>query len=141
VPDSASLIQIYQCFCDETRLRILNLLGQGPLCVCHLQSLLEEAQVKISKHLGYLRDKGIVDAERHQNWMIYSLPKQRSAELEANLRCLQDCVQRHAIFKSDLRKLAALRPEIGWLDEVCGCAKPAAVRKGKASIARAPVRK
>jgi ArsR family transcriptional regulator, arsenate/arsenite/antimonite-responsive transcriptional repressor len=141
VPDTTSLLQIYQCFCDETRLRIVNLLSRGPLCVCHLQTLLEEAQVKISKHLGYLRAKGLVDVERHQNWMIYSLPKRRVPELEANLRCLQDCVQSHAIFKSDLRKLDALRPEIGWLDDVCGCVKPAAVRQGKAATAKAPARK
>ena len=28
------LIQIYQCFCDATRLRIIHLLTRGPLCVC-----------------------------------------------------------------------------------------------------------
>ncbi len=31
------LIQIYECFCDQTRLRILHLLCQGPLCVCDFQ--------------------------------------------------------------------------------------------------------
>ena len=119
--DTNPLIQIYQCFCDETRLRILNILGQGPLCVCHFQELLGETQVKISKHLGYLRDKGLVEVARHQNWMIYSLPPRRSPELAANLRCLQDCVQTHRVFKNDLRQLATLRPKIGWLDEVCDC--------------------
>ncbi len=127
--DTSPLLQIYQCFCDETRLRILNVLSQGPLCVCHFQELLDETQVKISKHLGYLRDRGLVEVARHQNWMIYSLPGRPSPELEANLRCLQDCVQSHRVFKSDLRRLEALRPKIGWLDEVCGCASPARKRK------------
>ena len=45
-----SLVQIYQCLCDETRLRILNLLHEGELCVCHIQDILGEPQVKISKH-------------------------------------------------------------------------------------------
>ena len=119
--DTNPLIQIYQCFCDETRLRILNVLTQGPLCVCHFQELLGETQVKISKHLGYLRDKGLVEAARHQNWMIYSLPERPAPELAANLRCLQDCVQTHRVFKNDLRQLATLRPKIGWLDKVCDC--------------------
>ena len=103
------LVQIYQCFCDRTRLRILHLLLQSPLCVCHFQTILDEPQVKISKHLAYLRDRGMVDAEREKNWMIYSLPERRAPELEANLKCLQDCAQSDKIFARDLRNLGALR--------------------------------
>ena len=100
------LIRIYQCLCDPTRLRILHLLTQTPLCVCHFQEILDESQVKISKHLAYLRERGMVVAERDQNWMIYSLPQKQDAELEANLKCLQDCVQTDPIFRRDLRTLA-----------------------------------
>lgn len=103
------LIKIYQCLCDPTRLRILHLLTQTPLCVCHFQEILGEPQVKISKHLAYLRERGMVVAEREQNWMIYSLPNKREAELHKNLKCLQDCVQTDAIFKRDLQKLAQLQ--------------------------------
>jgi ArsR family transcriptional regulator len=103
------LVKIYQSFCDRTRLRILNLLAKSPLCVCHFQAILGETQVKISKHLGYLRERGIVDVERDQNWMIYSLPKKRAVELETNLKCLQDCVRSDKVFARDLEKLAALQ--------------------------------
>ncbi len=102
------LIQIYECFCDRTRLRILHLLCQSPLCVCHFQEILGEPQVKISKHLGYLRTRGVVRATREQNWMIYSLTDRRPPELEQNLKCLQDCVQSDAIFKRDLKRLGQL---------------------------------
>src|SRR5436190_9761259 len=102
------LIQIYQCFCDRTRLRLLHLLAKSPLCVCHFQDILGEPQVKISKHLAYLRSRGMVATEREQNWIIYSLPSRRSAELERNLKCLQDCVQTDAVFKRDLQKLSKL---------------------------------
>lgn len=102
------LIQIYQCLCDPTRLRILHLLSQTPLCVCHFQEILDEPQVKVSKHLAYLRERGMVVAAREQNWMIYSLPKKRDAELEKNLKCLQDCVQTDPVFKADLKKLGKL---------------------------------
>ena len=103
------LIQIYQCFCDRTRLRILHLLTRSPLCVCHFQEILGEPQVKISKHLAYLRSRGLVTTEKEQNWVIYSLPERRTHELERNLNCLQDCVQTDSIFKSDLQKLNKLR--------------------------------
>lgn len=105
------LVQIYECFCDQTRLRILNVLLQGPLCVCHFQEILGEPQVKISKHLLYLRQRGIVEVERCGNWMIYALPVKRGPELEANLKCLQDCAQTQPIFKKDLKALAALHAE------------------------------
>jgi DNA-binding transcriptional ArsR family regulator len=100
------LVQIYQCFCDRTRLRILHLLTKTPLCVCHFQEILDEPQVKISKHLAYLRERGMVVAERDQNWMIYSLPDKRDRELASNLTCLQDCAACDPVFKSDLRTLA-----------------------------------
>jgi len=112
------LIAIYQCLCDPTRLRILHLLTQGPLCVCHFQEVLDEPQVKISKHLAYLRSRGVVEAQRELNWVIYSLPEKRPLELEANLKCLQDCVQTMPAFKADLRRLAVLKSE---------CCAPAAV--------------
>ncbi len=112
------LVRIYQCFCDRTRLRILHLLTKSPLCVCHFQEILNEPQVKISKHLRYLRKKGMAIAERDQNWMIYSLPKKKSRELALNLKCLQDCAQSDPVFLRDLRKLRQLRKT---------CCEPAAV--------------
>ena len=86
------LLQIYRCFCDETRLRIIHLLAQGPLCVCHFQTILKLPQVAVSKHLAYLRTNGLVIAQRHQQWMIYRLPEKTPTELDLQLRCLQDCV-------------------------------------------------
>jgi ArsR family transcriptional regulator len=112
------LVQIYQCFCDRTRLRLLHLLTQSPLCVCHFQEILAEPQVKISKHLAYLRERGLVEVEREGNWMIYSLPAKRPAELEKNLKCLQDCAQSDQVFGRDLKNLARLRKS---------CCEPAAV--------------
>src|SRR5215211_77896 len=103
------LIEIYQCFCDRTRLRILHLLTQSPLCVCHFQTILGEPQVKISKHLGYLRERGLVEVERDQNWMVYSLPTKRTPELQLNLQSLQDCVQSDKTFANDLKKLGAIQ--------------------------------
>lgn len=123
------LVQIYQCFCDRTRLRILHLLAQSPLCVCHFQTILGEPQVKISKHLAYLRERGLVEVEREKNWMIYSLPKKRPFELETNLKCLQDCVQSDSAFGRDLKKLASLQKS---------CCEPNAVFQTATATATLP---
>jgi ArsR family transcriptional regulator, arsenate/arsenite/antimonite-responsive transcriptional repressor len=114
------LIQIYECLCDRTRLRILALLGGGPLCVCHLQEILGEPQVKISKHLSYLKTRGLVEAKREGNWMMYQLPATPSRELKANLACLQDCASEDAAFHRDTAKLAKLRTRLNKAD--CPCA-------------------
>lgn len=104
------LVEIYQCLCDETRLRLLHLLLRGPLCVCHLQAALGESQVKVSKHLGYLKTRGLVTVRRAGNWMIYALPEEKSRppELRANLACLQDCAAENAVFAKDLARLKKL---------------------------------
>ena len=115
------LVQIYECLCDRTRLRILNLLMHTPLCVCHFQEILNEPQVKISKHLAYLRSRGLVETKQEKNWVIYSLPAKRGRELDANLKCLQDCVQSDSIFKADRRVLARLRAKRGEPSVAVAC--------------------
>lgn len=109
------LIKIYECLCDQTRLRLLNVLSQGPLCVCHFQTVLAEPQVKISKHLAYLRERELVECERQGNWVIYELLAKPSRELAANLACLQDCVRENPVFKRDLARLKKIEPACAWV--------------------------
>lgn len=113
------LVTIYQCFCDRTRLRILNLLSSGPLCVCHFQEILGESQVKVSKHLGYLKTHGLVEAQRETNWMIYSLPKAAPRELQVNLACLQDCAASDPVFRKDAERLRKLRAKFEKDSPLC----------------------
>jgi ArsR family transcriptional regulator len=115
------LVRIYECLCDRTRLRILQLLAQGPLCVCHFQRILDEPQVKISKHLGYLKARGLVGATREANWIVYALPTKPARELAANLACLQDCAAEDTIFQRDLARLRKLAPKLAAAGP-CGCA-------------------
>ena len=117
------LVRIYECLCDVTRLRILNVLLRGPLCVCHFQAVLREPQVKISKHLAYLRARGFVAAARRGNWMVYALPPSRPRELAANLACLQDCAGEQPVFQRDLARLERLAPALAQSPAgACGCA-------------------
>jgi ArsR family transcriptional regulator len=108
-----SLVRIYECLCDETRLRIIQLLTRGPLCVCHLQSVLEIPQARVSQHLSYLRERGMVECRREGTWMIYSLPNKPSPELSRHLACLQDCSVSDKRFRDDLKKLRTARGRCG----------------------------
>ena len=98
------LIEIYKCLSDETRLRILRLLSEGPLCVCHFQTILSAPQVAISKHLAYLREHGLVDATRYGQWMIYRIKEPRAPELDVQLDALAKCVRAQPIIQEDLKR-------------------------------------
>ena len=117
------LVHIYRCLCDQTRLRILHLLKQGPLCVCHFQNILKLPQVAVSKQLAILRAKGLVVAQRHEKWMIYRLPEEAPSQLDLQLRCLQDCAQSDAVFRDDLKCLKRLKCECEWVGRAVRAAR------------------
>jgi ArsR family transcriptional regulator len=66
------LIALFQGLADENRLRIMNLLlAAGELCVCDIERVMDVPQARVSRHLGILRNAGLVEAERHGLWMHY----------------------------------------------------------------------
>ncbi len=65
--------QFFQALGDHTRLRLLNLMGQQEVCVCYFVEILGGPQPKISRHLAYLRNAGIVSARREGKWMHYRI--------------------------------------------------------------------
>ena len=69
------LVPLFAALADRTRLRVLNLLKAGELCVCYFVELLGESQPKVSRHLAYLRRAGVVHARRDGKWIHYSLAK------------------------------------------------------------------
>jgi len=65
--------RFFQALGDNTRLRLLNLMGDQEICVCYFVEILGQAQPKISRHLAYLRNAGIVDARREGKWIHYRI--------------------------------------------------------------------
>lgn len=64
----------FDALADATRRRILALLvREGELCVCELTAALDEIQPKVSRHLGVLKDAGLVLPRRDGTWMFYRL--------------------------------------------------------------------
>jgi len=73
VKDLEALTSVYAALADPTRLRILSLLGDGEICVCHIHASLDVPQPTASRHLAYLRKSGLVEARREGIWMHYRL--------------------------------------------------------------------
>lgn len=82
---------MFRAFSDRTRLRILNLLAAGELCVCDLVRVIGVPQPKISRHLGYLRRAGLVTARREGLWAHYRLAPTRNDFHRKLLECLACC--------------------------------------------------
>lgn len=64
---------LFSALADETRLRLLHLIGEREVCVCFFVQSLDEPQPKISRHLAYLRRAGLVQARREGKWMHYRI--------------------------------------------------------------------
>lgn len=73
---------------DKTRLKIVSLLSQQPMCVCHLVEILQTTQPNISQHLRKLKDAGLVEEERRGQWMYYSLSIEGKPHLREALEYL-----------------------------------------------------
>jgi len=73
IKDLDALTSVYAALADPTRLRILSLLRDGEICVCHLHAGLDVPQPTASRHLAYLRKAGLVEARRQGVWMHYRL--------------------------------------------------------------------
>ena len=65
--------RFFQALGDNTRLRLLNLMGEQEICVCYFVEILGGPQPKISRHLAYLRSAGIISARREGRWMHYRI--------------------------------------------------------------------
>ena len=61
----------FAALADNTRLRLLNLMGETEVCVCFFVEVIGTNQPKISRHLAYLRRAGVVAARREGKWMHY----------------------------------------------------------------------
>jgi len=67
------IAQIYKALSEQMRLRILMLLTKGELCVCDIMAVLEEPQSKVSRHVAYLKNSGLIQGKRVGTWMHYCL--------------------------------------------------------------------
>jgi ArsR family transcriptional regulator, arsenate/arsenite/antimonite-responsive transcriptional repressor len=102
---------MFRAFSDPTRLRRLNLLRGGELCVCELVAALRIPQPTASRHLGYLRRAKLVAARKEGLWMHYRLARAKSPFHRKLLECLACCLADVPELQRDLRRLGRARRE------------------------------
>jgi ArsR family transcriptional regulator, arsenate/arsenite/antimonite-responsive transcriptional repressor len=98
--------QFFQALSDNTRLRLLNLIGEQEVCVCYLVEILGSPQPKISRHLAYLRNAGIVSARREGKWMHYRIAMPPHIGATQILRHTLDWLKEDKAMQADKTRLA-----------------------------------
>ena len=64
---------------EETRLRVLALLGESELTVSDLTDILRQSQPRMSRHLKLLAEAGLVERFREGTWAFFRLVEQGGA--------------------------------------------------------------
>lgn len=97
---------LFKLLSDATRLRLVVLLnGHGETCVSLLARALAMPEYAISRHLGKLRDAGLVEARLQGRWMFNRLRESQS-RMEASLReCFRNWLGSHPAAKADCARL------------------------------------
>lgn len=99
------LEQLFKGLADQTRLRILNLLLHGELCVCDIQYVLDSSQPNVSRHLTYLKNSGLVLDRREGPRMYYRLAEPNEGLHKLLFGFLRDAFREREELAEDSQKL------------------------------------
>lgn len=90
--------QIYLACSDRSRLRVLNLImNNGEMCITDLEQILEFTQSKTSRHLLYLKNSGILNVRKINQWSFYQLKD----EVTDLIRMILQFVAKDAVLLKD----------------------------------------
>jgi len=129
---SQSVSDKFAAFSDPTRLRILQLLREGELCVGELVTILDMPQPTISRHLAYLRRSALVTTRKSGLWMYYSIAPPKSEFHRKLLDCLTACFADVPELKKDAARARKVRKDGGCCptQAICCGGRREALRSG-----------
>ena len=98
-------VELFKALADPVRLRVLNLLANGEVCVCHLHEALDLPQSTVSRHLAYLRKRGLVVGRKEGLWVHYRLAKPVGSIHRELISCLVACSKEIEALTHDRQRL------------------------------------
>lgn len=102
-------VQMLKALGDETRIRIVNILRKGPLCVCEIESILEITQSNASRHLNKLMSAKIVTYYKEAKYVYYKLDEETLKEHEFIKIILDNELNKEVILNYDYEILNAYK--------------------------------
>ncbi len=97
--------QLFKALSEEARVRILHLLfRKNELSISDLEQILDFTQAKTSRHLTYLKNRGIVNTRQDDQWVFYSIKD----EVIDMMRQIMEYLNRDPVLLSDLENYETL---------------------------------
>jgi ArsR family transcriptional regulator len=124
---SFNIERFFQALGDNTRLRLLNLMGDQEICVCYFVEILDQPQPKISRHLAYLRSAGIVAARREGKWMHYRIVMPPDIGASQVLRQTLSWLRGERAMQADRSRLSRACCNPGKFEALQGAPVPTAI--------------
>jgi len=120
------LENLFKALADKTRMRILALVGNNEVCVCHIHDTLGLPQPTVSRHLAYLRKSGLVAARRDGVWMHYQLSRSLSPVVQSVVAAAVDALQQLPAATQDRKQFQRSFGQLYVLDSPAGgaCCAP-----------------
>ncbi len=101
-----SLALLFKALSDPARLRILNLLAQkGEMCNCHIEKITAYGNSKISRHLSYLKQVGLLQSRREGLWIYYSLKPSNETIYQMIHQLLDQFPTYNNLFLEDIKQI------------------------------------
>jgi ArsR family transcriptional regulator, arsenate/arsenite/antimonite-responsive transcriptional repressor len=122
------LERVFKALSDKTRLRILALLGNNEVCVCHIHDSLGLPQPTVSRHLAYLRRSGLVAVRRDGVWMHYQLSRSLDPMVQSVVKAAVDALSQVPATSQDRKQFQRSFGQLYVLDSPAGgsCCSPRA---------------
>jgi len=120
------LEDVFKALADKTRLRILALLENNEVCVCHIHDTLGLPQPTASRHLAYLRRSGLVAARRDGVWMHYQVSRALDPVVQSVVNAAVDALNQVPATSKDRKQFQRAFGELYVLDSAAGgsCCAP-----------------
>jgi len=102
---------MYKALSEQMRLRMLMLLTHGELCVCDIMAVLGEPQSKVSRHLAYLKNSGLIQGKRVGTWMHYFVRDPLDGLTSSHIEFLKKELSNLAWAKADVEKMKEVQAQ------------------------------
>ncbi|MBK6267170.1 metalloregulator ArsR/SmtB family transcription factor [Marivirga sp. S37H4] len=83
-------VQVFKCLADDSRLRILFQVHENQqMCISDLELILNFTQAKTSRHLLYLKNNGVLNSRKVDQWVFYNVKEEVKDLLSQSFRFVE----------------------------------------------------